>query len=97
MVEGLNNRLSSHKLMSLPDPADKELVFVVREPYESPSTQAGIVTGRIVPGKPLTVISTMPKGGCVFSDGVVEKAAEWNAGSTVEISVGDRYVNRVES
>jgi hypothetical protein len=36
----------------------------------------------------------MPNGGYIFSDGVVEKALEWNAGSRVVISVGDRYVQR---
>lgn len=95
MVNGLSQKQDTHKLLQLPDPEDEELVFVVREPYPSPNTGVGIVTGRIISSKPLVVISQIPEGGFIFSDGVIEKALEWNAGSTVEISVGDRFIQRI--
>ncbi len=94
MVAGLTQGGQS-RLSSLPDATSEQLVFVVREPFPSPNTGASLITGRVVPGKPLTVVSAMPKGGCIFSDGVVEKALEWNAGSTVVVSVGDRFVQRI--
>lgn len=95
MVSGLTREGMTHKLSLLPEASSNELVFVVREPFPSPNTGTSLVTGRVVPGRPLAVSSEMPNGGYIFSDGVVEKAVEWNAGSTVVISVGDRYVQRI--
>jgi NAD kinase len=95
MVGGLSQEGASNKLASLPSATSNELVFVVREPFPSPNTGTKLVTGRVVPGKPLAVSSEMPDGGYIFSDGVVERAVEWNAGSKVVISVGDRYVQRI--
>jgi hypothetical protein len=82
-------------LSSLPEVTSDELVFVVREPFPTPGAGTTLVTGRITPDLPLSVTSEMPEGGYIFSDGVIEKALEWRAGSTVEISVGDRWVNRI--
>ncbi len=95
MVAGLTREGLPNKLSQLPAATSNELVFVVREPFPSPNSGITIVTGRVVPGNPLVVSSEMPNGGYIFSDGVVEKALEWNAGSSVVISVGDRYVERV--
>lgn len=95
MVSGLTREGMTHKLSLLPNTTSNELVFVVREPFPSPNTGTSLVTGRVVPGRPLTVSSEMPDGGYIFSDGVVEKAVEWNAGSRVVVSVGDRYVQRI--
>ncbi len=95
MVSGLTRVGQVHRLSSLPSATDTQLVFVVREPFPSPSTGVSIVTGRIVPGEPLIVSSEMPEGGYLFSDGVVEKAVGWNAGSTVVVSVGERYLQRI--
>lgn len=95
MVAGLTHGGLGNKLSSLPAAISNELVFVVREPFPSPNTGTTVVTGRVMPGKPLIVSSEMPDGGYIFSDGVVERAVGWNAGSTVTISVGDRYVQRI--
>jgi hypothetical protein len=88
-------RGGSPALARLPPAASNELVFVVREPFPSPTTGTSIVTGRIMPGVPLIATSEMPAGGYIFSDGVIEKAVEWKAGSKVTVSVGDRYVQRI--
>ncbi|MCY2995512.1 MAG: NAD+ kinase [Planctomycetota bacterium] len=95
MVSGLSRESLPNKLSSLPGAASNELVFVIREPFPGPSTGTSLVTGRVVPGKPLVVNSEMPDGGYIFSDGVVEQAVAWNAGSSVVVSVGDRYVQRI--
>lgn len=95
MIVGLTGRGVTNALSSLPSATSDELVFVVREPFPSPTTGTSIVTGRVVPGNPLIVISEMPDGGYIFSDGVVEKAVPWPAGVTAEISVGDRHVQRI--
>jgi len=94
MVKGLSGN-GTHKLTKLPTAASSELMFVVREPFPSPATGTTIIYGRIVPGRPLVVISEMPDGGRIFSDGIVERALDWNVGSKVTVTVGDRYVQRV--
>ncbi|HWP61350.1 MAG TPA: hypothetical protein VN495_01995 [Candidatus Paceibacterota bacterium] len=94
MIQGVTGG-RPHKLSHPPSPTEDELEFIVREPFPSPTTGIEIITGRITPEEPLTVVSEMPNGGYIFSDGVVEKALEWKAGSTVEISVGERYVQRI--
>ncbi len=95
MVAALAGDGAPNKLSFSPEATSDELVFVVREPFPSPNTGTSIVTGRIAPGEPLTVTSEMPDGGYIFSDGIVEKAVKWKAGSTVVVSVGDRYVERI--
>lgn len=94
MVEAISGE-SDHALADLPDATSDELVFVVREPFPSPTSKTSIVTGRITPDLPLKLVCNMPTGGCLFSDGVVERSVEWNAGSTVVITVGDRHVQRI--
>jgi NAD kinase len=95
MSRGLGADGKTSPLSTLPQPASAELVFVVREPFPAPGVGADLVTGRVVPGRPLRLISEMPSGGCVFSDGVVERTLDWSAGSTVEITVGERYLRRI--
>ncbi|MFZ1988044.1 MAG: sugar kinase [Minisyncoccia bacterium] len=95
MLEGLNGKRAGHLLQRLPGKTDDQLVFVVREPFPSPTTGTTLITGRVSPSKPLTVTSQMPDGGFIFSDGVIERATEWKAGTPVVISVGDRYVQRI--
>jgi hypothetical protein len=95
MMVGLSTDGKAHRLANLPGPTSNELVFVVREPFPSPATGTSITTGRIVPGRPLVVHSEMPEGGRVFSDGIVERALDWNAGSTLTVTVGERFVRRV--
>ncbi len=95
MVNGITGSDNLRNLNYLPEKTSKELVFAVREPFITPTTNIRLVTGRITPGKPLTVVSQMPKGGFVFSDGVIEKAIEWPAGSEIVVTVGERYVHQV--
>jgi len=95
MIDGIVGRRGGHKLSSLPASDDTELTFLVVAPFPSPNTGVSLVTDRIVPGQPLIVSSEMPTGGYIFSDGVTEEAIPWNAGYTVVVSVGDRYVQRI--
>ncbi|MEK7201925.1 MAG: sugar kinase [Patescibacteria group bacterium] len=95
MVDGLIPERGRHLLTQLPGPTDLELVFVVRDPFPSPVTGATIVTGRVVVGSLLKLTSEMPRGGVIFSDGIIEKGVDWPAGSTVTVTVGERVVHRV--
>ena len=60
---------------------DPRLFFVTREPFISRHSTADLVTGWISAGEELLVESTMPSGGCVFSDGIEADSVEFNAGA----------------
>jgi len=64
---------------------DPRLVFVVREPFASRHSKAGIVAGILEPGRELLVESQMASGGVVFSDGVEADALEFNAGAVARV------------
>lgn len=86
---------SAGALTRLPRAGDQELFFVVRESFPSASTGTRLVAGRVTRDLPLTVTSEMASGGCVFSDGVLERRVPFDAGSSVVVTVGNRFVNRV--
>lgn len=74
---------------------DPRLIFVVREPFKSRSTSAGIVSGAIAPGKELLLESQMPSGGVIFSDGIESDFLEFNSGSIVRIKAADCHAHLV--
>src|SRR3989338_9741583 len=82
MLTGIAGEEALGELAEMPSPSDEELVFVVREPFPSPGCGTSIVTGRVAAGEELVVKSEMPRGGYIFSDGILEKAIEFNAGTT---------------
>ena len=69
---------------------ENKLTFVVREPYPSKSTQAEIVFGKITPGDQFRILSKMPQGGVVFSDGMENDAIEFPSGMEVQIGIADK-------
>lgn len=73
----------------------QRLLFVVREPFLSRHSQAGIVAGSVLPGAPLTVESQMPAGGVIFSDGIEADPLEFNAGAIAEIRIASEKANLV--
>lgn len=79
------------------DQCDDELVFTVREPFKSVSTQTSIGFGQIMPGEMLTIESKMTDNGVIFSDGIESDFLQFNAGKTVTITIADRVINLVQS
>lgn len=77
-------------------PAGDELVFAVREPYLSVSTQCGIVSGKINKNSSLTIESFMPANGVIFSDGVESDFLEFNSGTKVTIGISKEKVTLVK-
>jgi NAD kinase len=64
---------------------DPRLVFIVREPFVSRHSSAEVVAGMIAQGEELLLESTMPSGGCVFSDGIENDFVEFNSGAMARI------------
>ncbi|UOQ51441.1 sugar kinase [Hymenobacter cellulosivorans] len=67
--------------------AENELMFVVREAFQSKRTQAGITTGILGEYEPLLLESFMPSNGVIFSDGVETDFLQFNAGAIATIGV----------
>ncbi|MCB9135070.1 MAG: hypothetical protein H6636_06565 [Anaerolineales bacterium] len=71
------------------------LLFVVREPFISKTSGAGIVCGAITPQTPLTLESHMPEGGVIFSDGVEADYLQFNSGAIATIGIAAKKTNLV--
>jgi hypothetical protein len=66
---------------------DNELLFAVREPFQSVRTQIGITSGIIKTQNSLTIESLMPTSGVIFSDGVESDFLRFNSGSIATIGI----------
>ncbi|WP_217597563.1 sugar kinase [Cohnella sp. GbtcB17] len=66
------------------------LRFTVREPFPSRTTGIELVYGRIENGQALEVVSQMPEGGVIFSDGVEEDYLEFRSGLRATIGVAEK-------
>ncbi|NIP99398.1 MAG: sugar kinase [Nitrospinaceae bacterium] len=66
------------------------LVYAVREPFPSKTTQASLVYGVITPESPLELTSHMAENGAIFSDGVEQDYLSFNAGTTARIGIAAR-------
>ncbi len=64
---------------------DRELVFVVREPFVSRTSAAGVVAGRVKEDSALELESLMSEGGVIFSDGVESDFLQFNSGALATI------------
>lgn len=60
---------------------DRDLFFVVREPFVSRTSAAGVVAGRVGEAHSLEIESLMAEGGVIFSDGVESDFLQFNSGA----------------
>ncbi len=64
---------------------DPRLAFVVREPFLSKHSQAGLVAGMLEPEQELLLESLMPSGGVIFSDGIESDYLAFNSGAIARV------------
>jgi len=67
-----------------------QLIYAVREPFPSKSSQARMVYGTITPNKPLVLHSHMADNGVIFSDGIEADYLAFNRGAVATIRVADK-------
>lgn len=67
-----------------------QLIFVVREPFVSKTSNAEVVSGFINPRSPLEIESEMFDGGVIFSDGVESDFLPFNSGAIVKIGLANK-------
>ena len=79
-------RENSHQGFKMPWDTDK-LIFVVREPFVSRTSQANIAAGYVQTGNELVLESLMSEHGVIFSDGIESDFITFNSGSIVTIGV----------
>ncbi|MDR2188990.1 MAG: hypothetical protein LBE62_13270 [Azonexus sp.] len=63
------------------------LIFNVREPYPSRSTEAELVFGRVAAGQSLRIRSLMPENGIIFSDGMESDSLDFRSGLEAAIGI----------
>lgn len=68
----------------------RELIYVVREPFPSRTTQVALVCGVLRGEQRLKVRSLTPENGVIFSDGVEADYLQFNAGTVAEVGVAAR-------
>ncbi len=66
---------------------DNEMLFAVREPFQSIRTQTGITAGLIQEQDQLSVESLMTTGGVIFSDGIESDFLKFNSGAIARIGM----------
>jgi hypothetical protein len=74
---------------------DRRLVFIVREPFMSRHSKAGVVAGILDAGTTLVIESLMPSGGVIFSDGVEADFLDFNSGAKATIRAADQRAHLV--
>jgi len=74
---------------------ENELLFVVREPFQSVRTQIGITTGVIKDRQSLSIESLMPANGVIFSDGIETDFLKFNSGAIATIGIAEETAKLV--
>ena len=74
---------------------DRRLLYVVREPFLSKHSQAGIIAGLLHSGEELLLESLMPSGGVVFSDGMEADYLQFNSGAIAHIRAAEQRARLV--
>lgn len=81
--------------LRLPDPADRRLVFFVREAWPSVGLDGDMVEGLITGESRLTVTSEMEEGGVAFGDGIESDRLEVGWGQDVVLGLADTELRLV--
>ncbi len=70
--------------------SDKKLIYSVREPFPSITTESTLCFGELKLGNELVIYSNTPENGVIFSDGIENDYLQFNSGATVKIGVSSK-------
>lgn len=87
MSYGIANLFENDLKPKRPKLKDNELLFAVREPFQSVRTQIGVTAGILNNQNHLTIESLMPTSGVIFSDGIESDFLRFNSGSIATIGI----------
>ena len=86
-----------HSRLALPDPADRRLVFFVREAFPSHATGTAVQEGLLADGWSLQVAREMDDGGVVFGDGIEADKLEFQYGARLRVACAKRSLRLVRA
>ncbi|UZR94193.1 sugar kinase [Chondrinema litorale] len=95
MAYGVANLFEKDLKPKRPKLQDNQLLFAVREPFQSLRTQTGITTGILNQNSQLSIESLMPTDGVIFSDGIEKDFLQFNSGSVATIGLANEIANLV--
>lgn len=87
MAYGVTSMFEKNIQPKRPKLKENELLFAVREPFQSIRTQTGITAGIIKNQNHLTIESLMPTSGVIFSDGIESDFLMFNSGAIATIGI----------
>jgi NAD kinase len=96
MAYGVAGFFEENLKLKRPKLKDDQLLFAVREPFQSVRTQIGITAGLLSKDLNLTIESLMPMHGVIFSDGIESDFLNFNSGSIATIGVAQETAILVE-
>jgi NAD kinase len=97
MAYGVTSIFEKNLVPKQPKLSDSELLFAVREPFQSIRTQTGLTAGIIKNNKPLRIESLMPSNGVIFSDGIESDYIKFNSGSIATIGIAPETATIVQN
>ena len=95
MAYGVTKIFEKDLKLKHPKLKNNQLLFTVREPFQSVKTQISIVTGLIKEQNNLVIESLMPTNGVIFSDGVETDFLKFNSGVIASIGLADETATLV--
>lgn len=66
------------------------LIYSVREPFPSKSSQTNMVFGTVMKNNSLKILSQMPENGVIFSDGIESDYLSFTSGITATITIAEK-------
>jgi NAD kinase len=95
MAYGIAGMFEENLRQKQPRLREDELLFAVREPFESIRSQTEIVSGLITQNNPLVIESFMPTSGIIFSDGIEADFLKFNSGAIASIGIAEETASLV--
>lgn len=90
LVDAAGGMLAQDKLLDNISWDSRHLLYAVREPYPGAASTTDLIYGRVDQKNPLSLESSMAEEGVLFSDGMLDDAIPFNAGSAVNIQVAPK-------
>lgn len=84
--------------VSTPSPIawdDRQLLWAVREPFQSRTSKIGMIAGRLDEPNELVIESLMPEHGVIFSDGIEADFLPFRSGAIVRIGISQQQAHLV--
>ena len=76
---------------------DRRLIWAVREPFVSKTSQASLVAGVLEERQEVVLESLMPEGGVIFSDGIETDFLPFISGTIAHVAASEQTANLVIS